>query len=101
VKEGTFRRGAPCGNPSTRTQLFAADANQSWFKERRNPQAPDGSARGNKNKQMLHHRPTEDRELKALTVANRALGPMLILGVAVAPKDCCHLVGHLRMPRAR
>jgi len=25
VKEGTFGRGAPCGNPSTRTQLFAAD----------------------------------------------------------------------------
>jgi len=25
VKEGTFGRGAPCGNPSVRTQLFAAD----------------------------------------------------------------------------
>jgi len=25
VKEGTFRRGAPRGNPSSRTQLFAAD----------------------------------------------------------------------------
>jgi len=25
VKEGTFRRGAPCGNPSVRTQIFAAD----------------------------------------------------------------------------
>jgi len=25
VKEGTFGRGAPCGNPSARTQLFAAD----------------------------------------------------------------------------
>jgi len=24
-KEGTFGRGAPCGNPSARTQLFAAD----------------------------------------------------------------------------
>jgi len=27
-------------------------------------------------------------------------GLMLILGVAVAQKDRCHLVGHLRMPRA-
>jgi len=25
VKEGTFKRGAPRGNPSTRTQLIAAD----------------------------------------------------------------------------
>jgi len=25
VKEGTFERGVPCGNPSARTQLFAAD----------------------------------------------------------------------------
>jgi len=25
VKEGTFGRGAPLGNPSARTQLFAAD----------------------------------------------------------------------------
>jgi len=25
VKERTFRRGAPCGNPSARTQLFRAD----------------------------------------------------------------------------
>jgi len=25
VKEETFGRGAPCGNPSARTQLFAAD----------------------------------------------------------------------------
>jgi len=35
---------------------------------------------------MLPHRPTEDRELEAPTVANRALGLMLILGVAVAQK---------------
>jgi len=47
---------------------------------RRNPQVPDGSARGNKKKQMLPHRPTQDRELEAPTVANRALGLMLILG---------------------
>jgi len=25
VKEGTFGKGAPCGNPSARTQLFATD----------------------------------------------------------------------------
>jgi len=55
---------------------------------------PDRSARGNKKKQMLPHRPKEDRDLEAPTVANRALGLMLILGVAVAQKDRCHLVGH-------
>jgi len=43
----------------------------------------------------------EDRELEVPTVANHALGLMLILGVAVTQKDRCHLVGHLRMPRAR
>jgi len=75
--------------------------NQSWFKERRNPQVPNGSTRGNKKKRMLPHRPTQDRELEAPTVVNRALGLMLILGVAVTQKDYCHLVGHLRMPRAR
>jgi len=55
--------------------------NQSWFKE-----APDESARGNKKKRMLPYRPTEDRKLEAPTVANRALGMMLILGVAVEQK---------------
>jgi len=69
--------------------------------ERRNPQVPDESARGNKKKRILPHRPMQDRELEAPTVANCALGLMLILGVAVAQKDHCHLVGHLRMPRAR
>jgi len=69
--------------------------------KRRNPQVPDGSTRGNKKKQKLPHRPTQDRELEAPTVANRALGLMLILGVAVAQKDRCHLVGHLRMLKAR
>jgi len=52
--------------------------------QRRNAQAPDRSARGNKKKRMLLHRPTQDQELEAPTVANRALGLMLILGVAVA-----------------
>jgi len=54
--------------------------------QRRNPQVPDGSARGNKKKRMLPHRPTQDWELEAPTVANGALGLMLILGVAVAKK---------------
>jgi len=43
----------------------------------------------------------EDRELQAPTAANRALVLMSILRAAVAQKDRCHLVGHLRMPRAR
>jgi len=33
--------------------------------------------------------------------ANRAPGLMSIPGAAVAQKDHCHLVGHLRMLRAR
>jgi len=72
----TFGRGATCGNPSARTQLFAADRRTS-------------------------HGSKKDRELEVPTVANRALGLMLILGVAVAQKDHCHQVGHLKMPRAR
>jgi len=42
----------------------------------------DGSARGNKKKRMLPHRPTMDQELEAPTVANRALELMLILDIA-------------------
>jgi len=75
--------------------------NQSWFKERRNPQVPDGSATGKKKKRMLPQRPTQDWELEAPTVVNRALGLMLILGVAVTQKARGHLVGHPRMSRAR
>jgi len=55
----------------------------------------------NQEKRMLPHRPTWDRELEAPTVAIRALGLILILGVAVAQKDRCYLVGHLRVPRAK
>jgi len=98
VKEGTFERGAQCGNPSERPQLFTADRRTSHGSKKKNPQAPDGSARGNKKKRMLPHRLTLDRELEAPTVANHALGLMLILGVAVAQKNRCHLVGYLRMP---
>jgi len=54
-----------------------------------------------KKKQLLPNRLTEDRELEAPTAANRALGLMSIPGAAVAQKDRCHLVEHLRMPRAR
>jgi len=32
--------------------------------QRRNTQVPDGSARGNKKKRMLPHRPTQDQELE-------------------------------------
>jgi len=47
-------------------------------------------------KQLLPNRLTEDREPEAPTVANRALGLVSIPGAAVAQKDHCHLVGHLR-----
>jgi len=86
------------GNIRKRDPLWEPFRKNSAFCSRRNPRVPDGSARGNKKKRMLSHRPTQDRELEAPTVANRALGLMLILGVAVAQKDHCHLVGHLRMP---
>jgi len=56
-------------------------------------EAPEETER----KPLLPNGLAEDRELEA----NRALGLMLILGAAVTQKDCCHLVGHLRMPRAR
>jgi len=101
-ERGNIRKRDPFWEPFCKNSAFCSwQANQSWFKERRNPQAPDGSAWGNKKKWMLPHRPTEDRELMAPIVVNRALGLILILGVAVAQKDCCHLVGHLRMPKAR
>jgi len=97
-----IRKRGPLWEPFCKNSALCSwQVNQSWFKERRNPQVPDGSAGGNKKKQMLPHRPTQDREVEAPTVANRALGLMLILGVAVTQKDHCHLVGHLRMPRAR
>jgi len=34
VKEGTFGRGAPHENPSTRTQLFAADRQTSYVSKK-------------------------------------------------------------------
>jgi len=41
VKEGTFGRGAPRGNPSARTQLFAADRQTSHgSKKEKNPRRP-------------------------------------------------------------
>jgi len=99
VKEGTFRRGALRRNPSARTQLFAADRRTSSKKEetlRRPTEAPEET-----KKQLLPDRLVEDRELAAPTAANRAPVLMPALSVAIAQKDHCHLVGHLRMPRAR
>jgi len=55
-------------------------------RKKKNLLLPDRSTRGNKKKRMLPHRPMQDRELEAPTVANHALGLMLILGVAVAQK---------------
>jgi len=46
VKDGTFGRGAPLGNPSARTQLFAADRRTSH---------------GSKKEKILR-RPTETSE---------------------------------------
>jgi len=101
VKEGTFGRGAPRGNPSAITQLFAADRRTSHgSKKEETLRRLTEAAEETRKSECCPIRPTEDRELEAPTVANRAMGLMLILGVAVAQKDPCHLVGHLRMPRA-
>jgi len=43
----------------------------------------------------------EDRELEAPTAANRALVLMPALWASVELKDRCHLMGHLRVPKAR
>jgi len=46
-------------DPSARTQLFAADRLQRGSKKEETlTDVPDGSARGNKKKRMLPHRPT-------------------------------------------
>jgi len=50
VKEGTFRRGAPQGNPSARSQLFAADRRTSHASKkeetlRRPMEAPEETER--------------------------------------------------------
>jgi len=87
------------GNPSARTQLFAAGrwTSHGSKKEetlRRPTEAPEETRKS-------ECCPTGWWELEAPTVAHRALGLMLILGVAVAQQDRCHLVGHLKMPRAR
>jgi len=65
---------------------------------------PSGARRKHQRKQeKVNAAPQADGGpgAEAPTVANCALGLMLILGVAVAQKDRCQLVGHLRMPRGR
>jgi len=54
--------------------------------KRRNTQATNRSARGNRKKQLLPNRLTEDRKLEAPTAANRALGLMSIQSAAVDQK---------------
>jgi len=84
VKEGTFGRGAPCGNSSARTQLFAAERQTSYgSKKEETLRCPTEAPEETEKKQLLPNGLMEDRELKAPTVANRALGLMLILGAAV------------------
>jgi len=97
-ERGNIRKRGPSWEPFRKNSaLCSSQANQSRFKEGRNPQAPNRSALGNKKKQLLPNRLVENRELKAPTAANCA--PVLM--PAVAQKDHCHLVGHLRVPKAR
>jgi len=101
VKEGTFGRGAPRGNPSTRTHLFGAERRTSHNSKKKKLSGAQQKCPRKQKKQLLPNRMTEDRELKGPTAANLALGLMSIPGAAVAQKDHCHLVGHFRMPSAR
>jgi len=95
VKGGTFGRGAPRGNPSTRTQLFAADRRTSH---------------GSKKKKLWKRL----RKQKKATAAQQADGGPgargahsgeSCTGTDVNTRGSSHtkrpLVGHFRMPRAR
>jgi len=53
VKEGTFGRGAPRGNPSARTQLFAADRR---------------TIHGSKKEEILRHRTEAPEETERSTI---------------------------------
>jgi len=52
VKEGTFGKGAPRGNPSARTQLFAADMQTSGSKKEETLRRPTEAPEENRKK---HH----------------------------------------------
>jgi len=52
-ERGNIRKRGPLWEPYRKNSALCSwQANQSWFKERRNPQAPNRSARGNRKK---HH----------------------------------------------
>jgi len=86
-ERGNIRKRGPLWEPFRKNSpLCSWQANQSWFKERRNFQVPDGSARGNKKKRMLPHSGAHSGESRT--------GTDVDTGVAVAQKDRCHLVGH-------
>jgi len=101
VKEETFGKGALVGTLPQELSSSQLTGEPVMVQKNKKPSGARRKRQRKQKKRMLPHRPTEDRELEAPTVANRALGLMLILGAAVALKDRCHLVGHLRMPRAR
>jgi len=64
---------------------------------RRPTEAPEET----RKKQLLPNRLVEDWELEAPTATKCAPVLMPALRAAVAQKDRCHLVGHLRVARAR
>jgi len=66
VKEGTFGRGAPRGNPSARTELFGADRQTSrGSKKEETPRHLMEAPRETEKKHLLPNGLTEDRELEA------------------------------------
>jgi len=101
VKERTFGRGTPRGNPYARTQLFGADRRTGHGSKKKKLLGAQQKCLRKQEKATATDGLTEDLELKAPTAANQTLKLMSIPGATVAQKDRCHLVGHLRMPRAR
>jgi len=84
-ERGNIRKRGPSLEPFCKNSALCSwQVNQSWFKERRNAQMPNGSDWGNRKKQLLPNRLVEDRELEAPTVANCEPLLMPALRAAVA-----------------
>jgi len=100
-ERGNIWKRGPSWSPSTRTPLFGADRRTSYGSKKKKLSGAQRNRLRKQKKQLLPNGLMEDRELEVPTAANHALGLMLIPGTAVTQKDRYHLVGHLRMPRAR
>jgi len=76
-----IRKRGPVWEPFRKNSAFAADRQTSHgSKKKETLRCSMDVPEETKKKRMLPHRRAQDRELEAPTVANRALGLMLILG---------------------